>query len=75
MMKSRTARLTSLFLIFAAMEAPALAYLDGATGSIILQAAIGLFASWMVYYRIFKERAVAFLARFAGKTPVDADGE
>jgi hypothetical protein len=50
------------------MEAPALAYLDGATGSILLQAAIGLFASWMVYYRMFKEKARAFLGRFSGSS-------
>lgn len=74
-MKSRAARLTSIFLIFAALEAPAFAYLDGATGSIILQAAIGLFASWMVYYRVFKERARAFIGRFSGKVPAGSDGE
>lgn len=74
-MNSRTARLTSIFLIFAAMEAPALAYLDGATGSIILQAAIGLFASWMVYYRMFKEKAKAFIGRIGGKAPASTDGQ
>ena len=74
MMNSRAARLTAIFLIFATMEAPAFAYLDGATGSIILQAAIGLFASWMVYYRAFREKARAFLARIGTKAPVDTDG-
>jgi hypothetical protein len=67
-MKSRAARLASIFVIFAAMEAPALAYLDGATGSILLQAAIGLFASWMVYYRMFKEKARAFIGRLSGNS-------
>lgn len=73
-MKTRAARLTSIFLILAAMEAPAFAYLDGATGSIILQAAIGLFASWAVYYRTFRERARAFITRIGGKTPANTDG-
>ena len=74
-MKSRVARLTSIFLIFAAMEAPALAYLDGATGSIILQAAIGLFASWMVYSRAFREKARAFFGRIGNKAPANTDGQ
>lgn len=74
-MKSPVARLTSIFLIFVAMEAPALAYLDGATGSILLQAAIGLLASWMVYYRMFKEKARAFIGRISGKPTSDTDSE
>jgi hypothetical protein len=57
------------------MEAPAFAYLDGATGSIILQATIGLVASAMVYYRLFKEKARAFLRRFSGKASVGSDSE
>lgn len=72
-MHTRAARLTSIFLIWAAFEAPALAYLDGATGSIILQAAIGLFASGMVYFRLFKDRARTFFARLGGKAPSDTD--
>ena len=74
-MKTRAARLTSIFLIFATLEAPAMAYLDGATGSILLQAAIGIFASWMVYYRMFKEKARAFLGRFGNKAPANTDGQ
>lgn len=68
-MQSRTARLTSIFLIWVAIEAPAYAYLDGATGSIILQALIGGVAGGMVYFRLFKERTKAFFARVAGKAP------
>jgi hypothetical protein len=74
-MYNRKARLSAIFVIFAAMEAPAFAYLDGATGSIILQAAIGLFASWAVYYRTFRERARGFFARIGGKAPADTDGQ
>lgn len=72
-MQSRAARLSSIFLIWAALEAPALAYLDGATGSIILQAIIGLFASGMVYLRLFKDRARTFFARLGGKSSTDND--
>jgi hypothetical protein len=74
-MTTRNTRLTAIFLIWASMEAPAFAYLDGATGSIILQAAIGLFASWMVYYRAFREKARAFLGRFGGNASANTDGE
>jgi hypothetical protein len=72
-MYSRSGRLTAIFLIFASLEAPALAYLDGATGSIILQATIGLVASWMVYYRAFREKARAFFTR--NKAPANTDGQ
>ena len=74
-MQSRAARLTSIFLIFVALESPAFAYLDGATGSIILQATIGLVAGWMVYFRMFKERTKAFIARVTGKTSNPTAGE
>ena len=74
-MNTRAARLTSIFLIFAAMETPAFAYLDGATGSIMLQAAIGLFASVMVYYRLFKAKARSLLGRISGKGPAGTDSE
>jgi hypothetical protein len=74
-MTNRSARLTALFLIWASVQSPAFAYLDGATGSIILQAAIGLIASWMVYFRLFKAKARLFLARLTGKAPAQIDGE
>lgn len=68
-MQSRTARLTTIFLIWVALESPAFAYLDGATGSIILQAMIGGVAGAMVYFRLFKERAKALFARVTGRGP------
>ena len=74
-MQRRTARLSSIFLIWVALESPAFAYLDGATGSIILQATICLVASWMVYFRLFKERTRAFLARVTGKAAKPAADE
>ena len=74
-MTTRATRLTSIFLIWAAMEAPAIAYLDGATGSILLQAAIGLFASWMVYFRLFKEKARSFFQAISGRAKTEADSE
>jgi len=68
-MHSRASRLTSIFLIFLALESPAFAYLDGATGSIILQAMIGGVAGAMVYFRLLKERAKALFARVTGRGP------
>lgn len=57
------------------LSSPAYAYLDPATGSIILQAIVGAVASWLMYSRIFATRARAFLARLAGKRSVSPDSE
>jgi hypothetical protein len=75
MFKTISSRLTAIFLIFVALDSPAFAYLDGATGSIILQAMIGLVASWMVYFRVFKERAKAMLGKMTGKASSQSDAE
>ena len=74
-MTHRGTRLAAIFVIWASMQTPAFAYLDGATGSILLQAAIGLIASWMVYFRLFKAKARLFLARLTGKAPTQNEGE
>lgn len=74
-MKNRATRLLSIFVILGVIEAPAMAYLDGATSSIILQAAVGLFATALVYFRLFKERALAFFGRVSGKTAVPRDAD
>ena len=46
-MNSRVIRLSILFAVYASLSAPAMAYLDGATASIVLQATIGAFATWL----------------------------
>lgn len=63
---SMRARHFALFGVYASLSSPAFAYLDGATGSIILQALIGAVTTWIVYYRMFTARAKAFVARIVG---------
>lgn len=47
------------------MTAPAHAYLDGATASIVLQAMIGFFAAWGLYSR----RAIGWVKNLFKRTP------
>ena len=67
-MNNRGLRYGILFAVYASLSSPAFAYLDGATGSIILQATIGLVTTWLVYYRMFTARAKAFVGRLLGRT-------
>ena len=71
---TRPVRLAILFAVYSSLSAPAYAYLDGATGSIILQGIIGAVTTWFVYYRMFTARAKALLARITGKAS-DKPGE
>lgn len=64
-----------LFAVYVSLSAPAFAYLDGATGSILLQAAIGAVTTWLVYYRMFTTKAKAFIGRFTGKAQSGSGGE
>jgi hypothetical protein len=52
-----------LGLVYLSLSAPAHAYLDGATGSLILQALIGGAATAMMFGRIHLARAKAFVRR------------
>lgn len=74
-MKNCNARLIAIFAFWVTIETPAFAYLDGATGSILLQAAIGLVAGSMVYYRTAKERVRLLVARLTGKAAAPTEGE
>ena len=65
---TRSIRLAILFAVYSSLSAPAYAYLDGATGSILLQAIIGAVTSWLVYYRLFTAKAKALLAKVTGKS-------
>lgn len=62
-MISRVTRMFSLFLLYASLSSPAYAYLDPATGSIILQALIGAVGTAMIYYRLGLEKARNLCAR------------
>ena len=48
-------------------SAPAFAYLDPATGSIIIQAVIGAVAGGLLYAKLFMHRVRSFLGRKSGE--------
>lgn len=62
-MNSRVIRLPLLFAVYVCLSSPAMAYLDGATASIVLQATIGAFATWLLYSRMFFARIKALFVR------------
>ena len=64
-MNQSLTRFTILFGVYASLSAPAYAYLDPATGSIIIQAVIGAVATWIMYSRMFAAKAKAFFTRIA----------
>jgi hypothetical protein len=56
LMNCRYPKLMALFFVYVSLSAPAYAYLDAATGSMILQAMIGVAATWLMYSRMFAAR-------------------
>jgi hypothetical protein len=52
-----------LFATYASLSTPAYAYLDGATGSILIQAVIGGVTTWLVYSRALGAKVKAFFRR------------
>jgi hypothetical protein len=53
----------ALFGLLICISSPAYAYLDPATGSIIVQSLIAAVAGWVVYSRALAARAREFFAR------------
>ena len=74
-MNNRIFRMGALFGVYVSLSSPAMAYLDGATASILLQATIGAVATWMMYSRLYAAKAKAFLFRLTGKTAKTPDAE
>jgi hypothetical protein len=66
-MDARIFRATVLFVVYAALSSPAHAYLDPATGSMIIQAVIGFVATWIMYSKLFAHKVRSFFAR-SGRT-------
>ena len=64
-MKLPAARFVILFGVYASMCSPAYAYLDPATGSIIIQSVIGVVATWVMYSKMFAAKAKAFFVRLS----------
>ena len=73
-MNIRLFRATVLFSVYAALSSPAYAYLDPATGSIIIQAVIGAVATWIMYSKMFAARAKNWFAGLGkGRNSSDAE--
>ena len=73
-MKKSLARFAVLFGVYASLSTPAYAYLDPATGSIIVQAAIGVVATWVMYSKMFAAKAKSFFMRLGkGRSAQDAE--
>ena len=66
-MRSRSLRLMVLAAAYLSIASPAYAYLDGATGSIILQALLGAVATGLVYWRLATARVKGFFGRLTKK--------
>ena len=58
---------------YAALATPALAYIDGATGSIILQSIIGAVATLLMFGRLIIAKVKTFFARFTKPSRPDAE--
>lgn len=68
-MQSRALSLGLLFAVYVSLSSPAYAYLDAATGSIILQAVIGAVATATLFARLYIAKIKAFFSRFGGSKP------
>lgn len=63
----------AIFAVLVSVSSPAYAYLDPATGSIMIQALIGAVASWVMYSKLFAAKARAFLLRLGRRNSPDAE--
>jgi hypothetical protein len=73
-MKTRLLPYGTLALLLLSLDTPAFAYLDGATGSMLVQAIIGGVAAAGVYWRHSLARVKSVLIRMKGKGRADRDG-
>jgi len=62
-MTSQKTRLLALFTLYVTLSSPAHAYLDPATGSIMVQAIIGAAGTGLIYYRMGKAKVLGVLQR------------
>lgn len=56
-------RTAVLFAIYGSLSAPAHAYLDGATASMLLQGIIGAVATWIMYSKVFAAKMKSLVLR------------
>lgn len=62
-MQHRAIGMGLLAVLYASLSTPAYAYLDAATGSIILQAVIGAVATSLLFARLYIAKIKAFFSR------------
>lgn len=67
-------RAAILFTAYASFSSPAYAYLDPATGSILIQVAIGVTIAWLLYAKGPRAKAKALFTRLTGK-PAEPTGD
>jgi hypothetical protein len=73
-MRESVVRPAILFAVYVSLHSPAHAYLDPATGSIAIQAMIGVVATWIVYSKMFVSKAKSFILRLAkGRSAKDPE--
>lgn len=73
-MNSAFVRVPAVFALLISLSSPAYAYLDPATGSIIVQTVIGAVAGFVMYSKLFASRVRNFFARFgSGRSKTDAE--
>ena len=73
MQKSRISIITLLAVAYVTDAGPAHAYIDPATGSILLQGIVGGAATFLVVIRLYGARAKKRLLAIIGRTPAKAD--
>jgi hypothetical protein len=66
-------KMASLFLVLLFIPVPALAYLDPTTGSMIISAIVGLFASLVLAIKTYWYRLKGFFQRKPEERPADDD--
>jgi len=62
-MVRKNLRWVMLFATYVTFSAPAYAYLDPATGSIFIQAVIGVVATWFMYSKMYAAKAKTALSK------------
>lgn len=73
-MNATIVRPIASFALLISISSPAYAYLDPATGSIIVQSVIAVVASWVLYSKIFASRAREFFSRLVrGRNKSDSE--
>jgi hypothetical protein len=75
-MVRKNLRWVLLFATYVTFSAPAYAYLDPATGSILIQAVIGVVATWIMYSKMYAAKAKSLVSKLVTRrNPQDAESQ